>query len=332
MIGKRMPADWQPPYPAFSARFAGREAVVGYYGVQAVPSAAQAAHVTKLLGALAATDGAAIVNRARYEDGSGYCNDVCIAYWSDAAAYERWHGAGALPCPDVHGEVGQWHEVHRVPIERLETVFSSQHPVGLAQTATHFDGPVREHAYWGSMRDRIAASEADALAPERAELAEPALHATRGRRLRVAPPGNLALIRSGQYWGDCSGAEYETYVDLVRPNLVAGMDFLRDHARETGCISCRFMHELAPDGSPQKRTFGAVLFLSLEHLEAWSKSHPTHLSIFGSFMQMVQRHEGKLDLKLWHEVLVLSASGSTFEYINCHPRTGLLPFFQATEF
>ena len=37
----------------------------------------------------------------------------------------------------------------------------------------------------------------------------------------------------------------------------------------------------------------------------------------------------QLDLQLWHEVAVLPHKEQLFEYVNCHPGTGLLPFFES---
>jgi hypothetical protein len=110
------------------------------------------------------------------------------------------------------------------------------------------------------------------------------------------------------------------------------MTFLRDHPEETGCCDLRFAEELEADGSPTKRTFGFGLFLTLGHLERWAATHPTHLQIFGTFGKMVQRYGSSLKLRLWHEVSVLPSQGQTFEYLNCHPETGLLPYFAAQDF
>jgi hypothetical protein len=152
---------------------------------------------------------------------------------------------------------------------------------------------------------------------------------TRGARLRVVPPHNLCLILSGQNWSDCSRDEFATFADIVQPNLRAGMDFLRDNPLETGCLSCRFMDETDVSGRTISKSFAAALFLTMKHLEDWTWSHSTHRAIFQSFHELVKARDFKLDLKLWHEVFVLRAAASRFEYLNCHPGTGLLPFFPA---
>ena len=104
------------------------------------------------------------------------------------------------------------------------------------------------------------------------------------------------------------------------------MDFIATTPEETGCACSRFSKELTLDGKEINKTFGFAYFLTLGHLEKWSKTHPTHLAIFHSFLEMAQSL-GQIDLKLWHEVSVLP-EGQVFEYLNCHPKTGLLPWFK----
>jgi aldoxime dehydratase len=89
--------------------------------------------------------------------------------------------------------------------------------------------------------------------------------------------------------------------------------------------------ETNQDGSRIKKTFGLGYFLTLGHLDKWASTHPTHLAIFSKFLTMVREHGADLTLKLWHEVSVLAAADQVFEYINCHPETGLLPYLPSTE-
>jgi aldoxime dehydratase len=109
------------------------------------------------------------------------------------------------------------------------------------------------------------------------------------------------------------------------------MTFLRDHPDETGCCDLRFAEETDRDGATLKKTFGFGYFLTLAHLEKWSSTHPTHLAIFAKFLTMVREQGADLKLKLWHEVSVLPSTDQVFEYVNCHPDTGLLPYFPSVE-
>jgi len=72
------------------------------------------------------------------------------------------------------------------------------------------------------------------------------------------------------------------------------------------------------------RSFGLAHFVSLQHLEDWAHSHPTHLRIYSEFLSMAKTMGDGLQLRLWHEVAVLPAHDQIFEYLNCHSGTGLL--------
>jgi aldoxime dehydratase len=142
----------------------------------------------------------------------------------------------------------------------------------------------------------------------------------------LAAPENLCLIRSAQDWSACQGEERESYLRDVHPILAQGMRFLMDNPAETGCLTCRFIEQLTDDGGANDKTFGMAYFLDMSRLEAWSRSHPTHLAIFNSFLSLAERLGNAITLRLWHEVAALPAAGTRLEYINCDRRTGLLPF------
>lgn len=331
-------ADWEPPYPAYGAILpAGVDRVVmAYYAIQHPPGDdddAGAAFDHWLREAIAAANGPVVANRAHYRTAAGLREDVFILYWLDLDAFRAWEAATAGWWRDparLTGAAGYWREVWHPPLSYLETLISSETPAGLAEAQTGVRGPIREHAYWGAARDRIPQSATDALAGafDAPPAARPAPRG-RGERLRVTPPGHLCLIRSGQNWSACGPDELAIYDAEVRPVLKTGMDFLRDNAAETGCLSCRFMNEVAIDGSALKKSFGLACFLSLKHLETWAKSHPTHLAIFKSFHTLVRKRNFELDLKLWHEVAVMPEGTCFGDYLNCDPATGLLPYFTA---
>jgi aldoxime dehydratase len=41
-------------------------------------------------------------------------------------------------------------------------------------------------------------------------------------------------------------------------------------------------------------------------------------------MRIMRELQGQLNLSLYHEVSVLKAEDQFYEYINCHPRTGMV--------
>ena len=82
---------------------------------------------------------------------------------------------------------------------------------------------------------------------------------------------------------------------------------------------------------PTKRGFATAHFDSLTRLEDWAESHPTHLRIFGRFIELATELQGNIKLKLWHEVTVVPADMQEFEYVNCDPRTGFMPYSAARQ-
>lgn len=329
----RMPAGWQPPVPAWSANLAGIDAAV----VCSVAVQSQGDRPAPQLAGLRsrAARTAARIEAAWHVDAQGYRNDVLICYFASPADYARAAAELATWWDDparLDEGVGYWRETFTAPPTHRETLFSAADtPAGLA---THGSpgmlGPIAEHGYWGGARDRMPGSAHDEfLASGRPTRAE---RHTFGRRLRIEPGANLCIIRSGQDLTNCTGRERELYMEQVYPTLLRGMAFLRDHPTETGCYSCRFMTEVDEHGKPTQRTCGFAAFVSLGHLEQWAALHPTHLAIFVDFLAMAAEFGPAMRLRLWHEVFVLPGGGGhAFEYLNCHPGTGLLPFFEPVE-
>jgi aldoxime dehydratase len=202
----------------------------------------------------------------------------------------------------------------RPRVEEHETLFSSLgRPEGVAVLAEGMSGEVVEHAYWGGMRDRIPLSQTDPMTGA----GTPAEEADTGR-VRVRPPAGLCLIRSGQDWTDTDGDERRMYLEDVEPVLRAGMEFLRAEGAAVGCFANRY---LTVDGG--QRSYGMSWWRSLDALERWSESHPTHLAIFGAAMRYLSTLGPAARLRLYHEVSVVPADGQLFEYVDCRPGTGL---------
>lgn len=318
--------DFRPAYPSFSARFdpAITRVVMAYYGVQfqgnMPPSVAAA--VDELHDAAELADGPPYRDQARYTDEAGYETIINILYWIDIDAHDRW----SANAPDwtaseryTH-DAGFFTEIVTPTVDRFETLFSSDRVEGISVAASGgLSGEIREHAYWGGARDRLPLAQVDPLEPrERLEL-----H-TDGHLVRVIGQDNLCLIRSGQEWTETEGDERGMYLNDVEPNLRAGMDFLRDDGLPVGCVANRYMQIIDDSGRPQEKTFGMSWWRSLQDLETWSESHPTHLAIFRSAMKYLSTMGPAANLRLYHEVTVVEGVQQQFAYLGCHERTGLL--------
>lgn len=322
-----MPPNWDPPAEAFVARYPDqvRQMVMAYFGVQ-YRGADEPALVGSALAALSdtctATDGPGHVDRAVYTDEAGYRTTLTIAYWDDPARFDRWFADARATWLDERNssdEAGFFVEVVRPTTSRFETLFSSDRPEGVANLSEKFSGPVADHAYWGGSRDRIPLSQTDPL-----DSGEPSVASGDGRRRVVRGQHNLCLIRSGQDWTDTDGDERRMYVEDIEPTLRAGMEFLRDEGLSVGCFANRYVQLVDEDGSLLDKTFGMSWWRTLKELDTWAREHPTHLSIFGKAMKYLSTLGPNARLRLYHEVTVAAAEEQYFEYLGCHPDTGML--------
>lgn len=332
------PPNYEPPFLAYSARFPRhtKDLVMAIMGAQFASAADDdGSAISKLLGHIKCSPDAlrpSFWELASVTDNSGVYNIVVIAYWPSKMLYSKWAASSNFQqwWDELNSEDerhGWFLEVFFPTIERFETLFSDNAiPEGAAHMREGVSGPIEQHVYWGSMRDRLPAAQTDALVGENSHISnKPAGGASR-RRLRIRGRQNLTVIRSGQDWSNTYPEERKLYLETMHPVLTKGMDFLRDHGDQVGCYSCRFMDVVDPvSHKPDKdRTFGLAYFNDLSSLEGWSKQHETHLDIFGGFLQYAKALNSNVSLRLFHEVLVLAPEQQWFEYIGCHENTGML--------
>ena len=335
--------NFEPPYPSFSIRFPENVsqlvmAIIGAQHKTASDAAdgASRATLSAFLTSPTPTTPPSFFEWASVTDKKGFYNISALAYWPSKGAYESWAEQSGFKAwwqalrPD-DGPNGWFLEVFLPTTDRFETLFNTDTArEGSAHMGHSMSEAVREHGYWGSMRDRIPLAQTDGLsgtkAPPEEYKAAPGDTTSTGR---VVVPGrkNLAVIRSGQDWLDTTLAERTLYLETMHPVLIKGMDFLRDHGEEVGCYSCRFMEIV--DGETARpegidRTFGLAYFDELASLERWCREHPTHLAIFGGFFQYAKKLENNVTLRVFHEVMVLEPEQQWLEYVGCHGGTGML--------
>jgi hypothetical protein len=191
-------------------------------------------------------------------------------------------------------------------------------------------GESLEHAYWGSMRDRLPAGQDDELKGETARVSNSDANSDPSRRIRVPGKENLCVIRSGQDWPDTLPEERKLYLETMHPLLIEGMNFLRHEGREIGCYAMNLWNvvESKTHEANRERTFGLGYFHDLAALEYWSKIHQTHINIFDGFSMYAKKLNNVLSLRLFHEIYVLEESQQFYEYVGCHD-TGMLGALKA---
>ncbi len=322
----RKSSSFHPPYPSFSARFdpTVTKVVMAYYGVQyrsAEAPATVTSALAELTDAAGRQDGPAYRDQARYVDEAGFTTVVCILYWLDPEPYRRWLATAPEWTAESRytPEAGFFTEILTPTVDRFETLFSNDRVEGISVVSDGLSGEIGEHAYWGGARDRIPLAQTDRLTPDgRLTLM------TEGHVVRVIGQQNLCLIRSGQEWTETADTERAMYLDDVEPILHAGMNFLRDDGLTIGCFANRYMQVTDESGTGVDKSFGMSWWRSLEDLETWSESHPTHVAIFRAAMKYLSTMGPAAKLRLYHEVTVVEASQQAFTYLGCHERTGLL--------
>ena len=185
-----------------------------------------------------------------------------------------------------------------VPIERQESVFFLDFIAGIGRCEAATLEKTFETGYFGSMRDRIPLAATDALAsPKGSALPEMIERDSAHARWQVHVPENLAVIRSGQYWGRCQQEQFDDYLQNLKPALDAGMEFLRQQPKDNGCCALRFMRYCEVDGREQPETAALGYFLSLAHLESWAENHPTHHSIYGQAMAALMKYQERREFR-----------------------------------
>lgn len=326
-----MKAGWEPSYPSYSARFDSQRSVLTILilGVQFADitedRAAASSYAQEFMTLTAEADDVEFRDQSEFVDDAGQCNRMIVCYLAEHAdatvegLRQQWL-AGPEPTGSIdgHGRLGFFVEEIKPTMDRVETLYSSDHIQGVANVAETLSPQIQEHAYWGSARDRLPAAQQDRLAPSGGTTSED------DGNVIVSGIENLCLIRSGQDWSETAGDERAMYLGEVEPTLRAGMDYLTASGGEVGCIANRYARALDEDGNVIDQSYGMSWWYSMASLDDWARVHPTHKAIFGVAMRYLGEHGGSGHLKLTHEVFVTERAQGHFVYRNCHPATGLL--------
>lgn len=331
-LQRRVDDDYTPPFPMFVARANPdlKHVAMAYLGVQYRgqenrPKALSTLRI--LLDQFKATDGPGHHDFTQYSDPEGYVNLIAVAYWRDLNAHRRWLSSKQVSdwwhSDDRLAEgIGLFREIVAPRAEQFETLyaFTDRFP-GVGAIMDRVSGEIEEHGYWGSMRDRIPLSQTSRMSAGKGVLAIKSGQPAQGGRVVVQAHDNICLIRSGQDWAETVDAERGLYLEEIEPTLRAGMEFLRDSGGSVGCYSNRYVQLIDIDGNLLEQSFDIGHWRSIDLLERWAESHPMHLRIFTTFFRVATQLS---KLRLYHEVAVFDAGDQLYEYVNCHPRTGML--------
>lgn len=326
----RRPEGHEPPIARHSAALkpSSRIAVL-FLGVQSQDGAAIRTALAALPECIqTVTDAPDYRDDAVFTDKSGYLNHVVALYWLDARTYQAWSNGQSIANwrneALTNLNVGVWLEPVIVNAERAETITFKEFRRGFSGCPASALQPTEGSGYWGAARDRVPASAYDRFEPA-VELADGWRCTPEARYHAIQPPGNMAMIRSGVSWEKCEGDQLKDYIERIKPKLDEGMIYLRDHPRESGCLTLRQVAAVDDSGQQLAEGYSLGMFLSLGHLESWAEHHPTHLSIYARAMAARKKYQDALQLRTYNEIFILDDHNPAFEYFNCHLHTGLLP-------
>ncbi len=318
-----MPDGFEAPYDAFEPRFKLlNDLVLVIFGIENRGGIIDGLR-NALLTELRHDNGPAVLEHAEVVEGFGPRSHIWFAYWKTQDEYERWCQNSKIEelfedPAYLEGDLGIWREYCRISLDHNETSFSREENLtGLANFSDALE-VTAIHAYWGSMRDRIAAAADDDL-PAKTVRKTILPKDTLGKRIQIQAPKNVCLIKTTQDFSLINEAQQDIYRNSVEPALHAGLSYLRDHGEETGCVGMRFVEERTASGGAGYRTVGIGYFASMGHLEEWTHNSDTHNAIMAQFMAMVEQFQGNPGLNLWHEVTVFPAGWLTGDYVNCSP-------------
>lgn len=280
-------------------------------------------------------DGPTCHQHARSRTLHGTSTHVVSAYWVNEDSFARWTGDDSVEAwwqnpARLQGPFGTWREILRIPRDRQESLFWLDFPIGVSASQDIALYPTPYCGYYGAMRDRLLAAAKDKLeSPLGTTLRRQRGRTGFGEHWAVHPPKNLAIIRGGSSWGFMDDEQHANYEDELRDPVSAGMDYLERNPLPSGCASMRWQRSSDIRGNLEPDEYAHACFLSLTHLENWSEHHATHAAIFAAAIKRYRHYGAANQLRTWHEVYVLPEGGHRFEYLNCHPDTGLLSWFDA---
>jgi len=351
----RLKGTVTPRYPCASVEFAPSisSLVFATFSYQwSNPATSHPALIGEIVDSFSAATGPLtyVVNRGDVDTRTGHVTQTIVAWWASEGAFGEWKKNAAVQAwisgQKAKEEIGYFHEIATFPRERWESLIAG--PTGLPHPGVAIvakqqpeegegeKGKEKEkngeavcklvdtdtHDYLGGMRDRMTISVVDAMDSPHDHLQEEK-KTTKGKAIKIIPPPNIAIIYSGQDWGDTSGEERNVYLKKVAPVLKKGLDYLNTTSLPTNCISARLLVE-----AQKEKSVGLSFFLSLADLEQWAWNHSTHGAIYQCFMNDYVA-KNYTALKLFHEVgTVPSVDHLDLLYVNCHEATGFLPFFE----
>lgn len=276
------------------------------------------------------------VERGRFVDRWGYHTEIVMGYFLGEEAYDAAANStdfkswwGQLP-DDAASDLGFFKEVAHCRKDYFEYATGGPDKVAAA-ALLELEGSDK-FGYWGAYRDRVPASAHDKFLPSIQAMPDERDDTTKGRRLTVKTPDNMCFIREGQGHANSLPQEKEVWESSMESKIKRWIKYLGDDPAKTGCISIRDCEEYEVDsGETNKRFSQNAYLISLAHIERAAKTVCEHTELRQGLIDMFTEADFAPQMHLYVEVQILQSDEMEIEYVNCHPKTGFLRFFESRD-
>lgn len=305
--------------------------VVAKYGVQSMSTRNNKIIINEIKHFFTGEFAPVFLERMNSVDRYGYVNEFLMGYWLNISEYENWKSR-----EDVQGwwsnistdlEYGMWKEVSYTKKEYFQHSTKpsvTKNGIGNVLPLVNSKNYVKSTLY----RSRFPAAVYDDFESALKHVPKAEKKETKGKRISVRSVNNLCYLREGEDRSACSVEENKVIDTYIKPLVDGWINSLESFSDKNGCLVMRNCNEvdLEADQSLNKKTFD-VFMLSLDHIEKAARTYLVHQNLIKSFVEFKQK--GKTpNYLVWVEAHIIKEGDLKAEYINCHPDTGLLPYFE----
>ncbi|ODU05712.1 MAG: hypothetical protein ABS81_06875 [Pseudonocardia sp. SCN 72-86] len=148
------------------------QVVMAYLGVQYKGAGHRdeaLATLRHVVGSFGSPDGPGEYDTTHHLDAEGYDNLIAVGYWRDPETFRRWSSEPAVATrwdadERSSGGIGLFRGILSPRADRFETIYSFTDDFpGVGAIMDGVSGEIREHSYWGSMRERVPLSQTDRM-------------------------------------------------------------------------------------------------------------------------------------------------------------------------
>lgn len=307
-----------------------QEVVVAKFGVQSISTKNNNFIINEIKKYFTGEFAPVFLERMYSVDRYGYINEFLMGYWLNISEYESWFFREDVQdwWSTISNDLnyGLWKEV----IYTKKEYFQHSTKPGVTKNGIGNVLPlVASKNYVNSTlyRSRFPSAAFDNFESALNNVPKVEVKKTRGKRISVQSINNLCYLREGEDRSACSVEENKIIDTYIKPLVDGWIHSLETYSEENGCLVMRDCNEvdIETDQLLSKKTFD-VFMLSLDHIEKAAQKYLIHQNLIKSFVEFKQ--EGKTpNYLVWVEAHIIKEGDLKAEYINCHPNTGLLPYF-----